>query len=213
MGIQERKQREKNRRINEIITAARKTFIAKGYSSTTMEDIAKESELSRRTLYLYFKSKEEISFELMYSAFTALYDRLREAADHDGSAMERIIRLRDAYIRFYREDFENFYFTVYFEVKLNLGNIAEDDTRRCISVMRDMIGIFAGILQDGGADGSFRVLKNPKRTAFVLAEYLKSFMQNLANHRQLLGPLTGFSEKEILDELFELAFYSLRLEQ
>ncbi len=60
MGIQERKQRERERRRQQIIVAAKRVFSEKGYSKSTMEDIAKEAELSPGTLYLYFKNKDEL---------------------------------------------------------------------------------------------------------------------------------------------------------
>jgi AcrR family transcriptional regulator len=60
MGIQERKEREKERRRQQIIVAAKRVFSDKGFNKTTMEDIADEAELSPGTLYLYFKNKEEL---------------------------------------------------------------------------------------------------------------------------------------------------------
>ena len=60
MGIQERKERERERRRQQIIVAAKRVFSKNGFSRTTMEDIAKEAELSPGTLYLYFKNKEEL---------------------------------------------------------------------------------------------------------------------------------------------------------
>jgi len=60
MGIKERKEREKERRRQQIIVAAKRVFSRKGYTKTTMEDIATEAELSPGTLYLYFKSKDEL---------------------------------------------------------------------------------------------------------------------------------------------------------
>ena len=60
MGIQERKERERERRRQQIIVAAKRVFSNKGFNKATMEDIATEAELSPGTLYLYFKNKEEL---------------------------------------------------------------------------------------------------------------------------------------------------------
>jgi len=60
MGIQERKEREKERRKQQILVAAKRVFSNKGFNKATMEDIAHEAELSPGTLYLYFKNKEEL---------------------------------------------------------------------------------------------------------------------------------------------------------
>ncbi len=60
MGIRERKEREKERRRQQIMVAAKKVFTDKGFSKATMDDIASEAELSPGTIYLYFKNKEEL---------------------------------------------------------------------------------------------------------------------------------------------------------
>jgi len=52
---------------NTILEAAKRVFQKWGLKKTTMEDIAKEAGKGKRTLYYYFKSKEEI-FELLAKA-------------------------------------------------------------------------------------------------------------------------------------------------
>jgi AcrR family transcriptional regulator len=60
MGIKERKKREREMRRQQIMVAAKRVFTQKGYEKSTVEDIAREAELSPGTLYLYFKSKDEL---------------------------------------------------------------------------------------------------------------------------------------------------------
>jgi len=60
LGIQERKEREKHMRKQQIQDVAKKVFLEKGFSSATMEDIAQASELSVSTVYLYFRTKDEL---------------------------------------------------------------------------------------------------------------------------------------------------------
>jgi len=60
MGIKERKKREREMRRQQIMVAAKRVFIQKGFEKSTVEDIAREAELSPGTLYLYFKSKDEL---------------------------------------------------------------------------------------------------------------------------------------------------------
>jgi AcrR family transcriptional regulator len=210
VGIVERKQREKNRRIEEIISAARTIFMNKGYNDTTMLDIAEESELSRRTLYLYFKSKEEISFALMYDAFQELYRRLHSSHEGGGTAMEKIARLKMAYLDFYKQDFSNFYFTVYFNVKLNLRNMEQADAKRCFDVIQQILSLFSLILEEGTRDGSFRPLKDFRLTAFVLGEMIQASMQQVASQYDLLERASGMNQEAILTELFDLAIHSIK---
>jgi AcrR family transcriptional regulator len=77
MGIQERKRREREQRRRQIMNAARKVFSVKGFMKTTMEDIAREAELSPGTLYLYFKNKDELYASLSVDVLEHLYRKLK----------------------------------------------------------------------------------------------------------------------------------------
>ncbi|MEX0740255.1 MAG: TetR/AcrR family transcriptional regulator [Pseudohongiella sp.] len=57
MGLRERK---KLIRLQRIVAAARKLFIDKGFTTTTIQDIAVEADVGLGTLYLYAKSKEDL---------------------------------------------------------------------------------------------------------------------------------------------------------
>ncbi len=54
---------------DQILAVAVEVIIRLGYDKTTMSDIAEEASLSRRTLYLYFKGKEDLFEELLYREY------------------------------------------------------------------------------------------------------------------------------------------------
>lgn len=60
MGVKERKERERKRRSNDIVEAARRVFETKGFLNTTLQDVSKEAEISVGLIYRYFQSKEDI---------------------------------------------------------------------------------------------------------------------------------------------------------
>lgn len=60
MGVKERKEREKRQRKNDIIEAARRIFETRGFINSTLQDVAKEAEISVGLIYRYFQSKEDI---------------------------------------------------------------------------------------------------------------------------------------------------------
>jgi AcrR family transcriptional regulator len=64
-AIRKRKMREKSLRIESILEAAKKVFFSKGYAKATMDEIALEAEISKPTIYQYFKSKDDLFFSLM----------------------------------------------------------------------------------------------------------------------------------------------------
>lgn len=105
MGIQERKNREKNLRKEQILESARRLFQERGFLNVTMSDISEAAELSIGTLYLYFKNKEDI-----YAGLACLgcqkFDELLDVALHKKkklshkdlvSFIERFMLIYDAY--------------------------------------------------------------------------------------------------------------------
>jgi TetR/AcrR family transcriptional regulator len=52
---------------NRILRAALEVFIEKGYFRSTMDDVAKKLNISKATIYLYFRSKEHLLKEIYLS--------------------------------------------------------------------------------------------------------------------------------------------------
>ena len=65
IACQQRRDREKAQRIQGILEAAKKVFSSKGYLKATMDEIALEAEVTKPTIYLYFKAKDDLFFTLM----------------------------------------------------------------------------------------------------------------------------------------------------
>jgi AcrR family transcriptional regulator len=74
-----------------LIDAARRVFARKGIERTTMNDIAVASQKGRRTLYMYFKNKEEISSIVIKNEMERLYKMLEEVEKKDLPADEKLI--------------------------------------------------------------------------------------------------------------------------
>ena len=105
MGIQERKEREKERRRQQIMIAAKRVFYNKGFAKVTMEDIAREAELSPGTLYLYFKSKDELCASLSLRILQYLNIRLRHVStEKELDGQQKLEALKDAIIDVYEFD-------------------------------------------------------------------------------------------------------------
>jgi len=105
MGIQERKKRERERRRQQIAVAAKKIFSVKGFNKTTMEDIAREAELSAGTLYLYYKNKNELFASLSLRVLKYMNIRLEKVIkEQDQTPEQRVILLKSAFYDVYEFD-------------------------------------------------------------------------------------------------------------
>jgi AcrR family transcriptional regulator len=69
-------------RRKEILDAAMELFALKGYSQTTIQDIANKASISKGLLYNYFSSKDAIIEELFHQGLNLFYQYLD--ADNDG---------------------------------------------------------------------------------------------------------------------------------
>jgi AcrR family transcriptional regulator len=100
MGIVERKEREREARRGAILDAAESIFKAKGFANATMEDIAREAELAKGTIYLYYKSKEELQIGLVMRGLDLMVQEFHLAAEPVESAFGKLLTMGDAYWRF-----------------------------------------------------------------------------------------------------------------
>lgn len=72
-GLRERKRRQTRQR---IIDAGLKLFLANGFDETTLDAIAEAADISRRTFFYYFKSKEDIVLAYQHGSIERLRDTI-----------------------------------------------------------------------------------------------------------------------------------------
>lgn len=150
MGIQERKEREKERRRQQIMVAAKRLFIQKGFGKATMEDIAREAELSAGTLYLYFKNKNDLYASLTLRVLQYLYIRLEHL--HNDAEMDlraKISNIKNALLDVYEFDpliLRNLFHLQSGEVLKNLSPDLIDEIK---DIAQKAIGKIAVIFQQG----------------------------------------------------------------
>jgi AcrR family transcriptional regulator len=100
MGATERREREKEARKNHILKAARTLLLKKGLHETTVNQIAKLSELSVGTIYLYYHNKEDIFAALQEEGLEILNRLVSEADAAAATAPEKLKAIAAAYVDF-----------------------------------------------------------------------------------------------------------------
>lgn len=87
-----------------ILAAAERLFAEKGTEKTTMDDIAREAEYSKATLYVYFQSKEEIINAILLSGIVLLKRKLHEAIESHKDWYQAYDAVCRVIVRFYDEN-------------------------------------------------------------------------------------------------------------
>ena len=156
MGIQERKEREKERRKQQIIVAAKRVFSEKGFSKATMEDIASEAELSPGTLYLYFKNKEELYASLSLRILQYLNIRVQHVNDEAKlGPEEKMAALQEAMFDVYDFDPTTIINLFHLQSSETLKNLSPEFLSEINDLSRKSIGGIANIINEGIEKGIF----------------------------------------------------------
>ena len=92
-GLRERKRRETLQRIADV---GLKLFLSKGFEATTVDEIAAAADISRRTFFYYFDSKDDI----LLSRVTAYAEAVRIAAIENAAAGTPLAVARAALLKF-----------------------------------------------------------------------------------------------------------------
>lgn len=103
MGAKERREREREQRKQHILDTARKLLLEKGLTATSINQIAKHSELSVGAIYFYFKDKEELFAALQLEGLDLLRQSIAESIAPECSPEEKIRAIAKAYLRFSEE--------------------------------------------------------------------------------------------------------------
>jgi len=147
--------REKEIKKNAILKAARKLFFAKGFKSVTIDSIAKRAELSKGSIYLHFKSKDEIYSQILLSDIDKFQKRVSDLLGNEKSASAMLLRLSGIYVDFFFKDRELFRILMTFMLNTNHRNLPQDIEQHIIKTMNRAIDIIDKILQYGIDNNEF----------------------------------------------------------
>ena len=94
-GASRAEQRESKRRA--VLMAGARLFNDQGYEQTSLEDIAKALSITKRTIYYYVQSKEEILFGCQQLGMEFLGETLERCYDQSLPVLDRIRLLVSGY--------------------------------------------------------------------------------------------------------------------
>lgn len=179
-----RREREVRRRESYrevILHAAARVILRKGYSALTMDDVAREAQLSKATVYKYVAGKGPLLFEILGHSFDDIRARLTVIVDSAGSAGDKLRRLVEAVLQS-SEDMKQVYRVLWMDkAMLKLmrvfatppgkpGSSLQAD-RKMLAMLKEkrqeLIGAGARILEEGVASGEFRRLDAGQASAFI----------------------------------------------
>lgn len=199
-----RRDREKLLREDEIVSAAEKVFLEKGFEAASMDEIARAAQFTKRTLYQYFENKEDLYFAVVLKGFKKLFAYLAQAVDDKQCGFTRIEQTCRGYYRFFKENpdtFRTFSYWGHVKKKADAGSKKKYELAEFNNLMFKSV---AGVIDEGKADGSIKPGLDSDKAAFSLVFMLTGFMNQLS--------ATGESfTKHFLLDIEDFSAYSIDL--
>jgi AcrR family transcriptional regulator len=202
MGIPERKEREKELRRNAILNAAESVFFSRGYWTATMDDVAAAAELSKGTIYLYFKTKEEVYYAITLRGLKILTDFFQKAFDEGRNGLEKVFFMGQSFFRFSKEHPDYFNALGYYEIKeVDFGG-TESVVSMCDHEGMECLDLLIRALKEGIGDGSINPQINPCNAAVILWGQAAGVIQVLSLKGDHLQRRHGIDLASINDDYF-----------
>ena len=136
----------------QIIEAAVRVFARKGYYNSRVSDIAREAGIAAGTIYLYFKTKDDILVTLFRDKMTEFVDAMRKAIAAEPDAASKVRRLVSLHFRLLEGD-------------PDLAEVLQVELRQGQKFFRGAsgqeigayFGLIGSVLEEGVAEGRFRL--------------------------------------------------------
>jgi AcrR family transcriptional regulator len=163
-----------------ILDAAERLLGVLGYSKTTMDDVAKAAGVGKRTIYVYFPSKEEVTLCTIDRIVDRLVARLRALAGEPRPAAERLRAMLLERVLF-RFDSVRDYSHGLDELFASLRPAYLARRQRYFDAEA---GVFAGVIEAGRAAGEFDA-PDPRAAAETVLHATNSLLPSALSAREL----------------------------
>ncbi len=168
MGIEERRKREREQRKKDILDAARTLLFEQGIQATSVNAIAKKSELSIGTIYFYFKNKEEIYAALQEEGLETLYSMVTFEKKKKSSPEDRLLNSAMAYLDFSRQH-KNYFDVINFFITSPGTYFGSDLMTRIHSKGSSILAYIEAIIKEGKQKDTFNETSPDRYAIFFWA--------------------------------------------
>lgn len=147
-----------------LVIAAVEAFAERGYHATTTRDIAGRAGMSPAALYIHYKTKEELLYQISGVGHRLALGIVRDADSAGGTPAERLAAVVRSFVRWHAE-----HHTTARVVQYELGALSEEHYTEITARRRDIDAAVRAIIEDGVRSGAFDVPDVPGTTLAVLS--------------------------------------------
>jgi TetR/AcrR family transcriptional regulator len=204
----QRKEKQQADHRLEIMEAALRIFSEKGYEATTMDAVSLASDFTKRTVYLYFHSKDRLYTAIVVKAMTLLIGMVEEAFEGGKTGLEKLGSMGYAYVRFRKE--HPLEFTILCYKRRGAGPAGGEYTRGVRDENARMLRVIARTFTQGISDGSIRGDVDPIRSALYLISVSSGILEVISEGSTMMGGELGIEPEEFVEYAMKMIGRSFR---
>ena len=210
MGTVERREREKEKRRESILDAAEKVFFSRGVKEASMDEIAEAAEVSKGTLYLYFRSKEEIYLGINHRALKILKAMFEVVMATGDAGIGKIREIGRAYYEFSQRYPDYFEAMMHFDAEMTKLEDAGPVGLECHKEGMGVLGLVAEAIRTGIRDGSIRGDLDPMKTAILLWGQTDGVIRVIARKCEHMKEFENLDLRNLIEDFFIFVYGALR---
>ncbi|MEE9442041.1 MAG: helix-turn-helix domain-containing protein [candidate division Zixibacteria bacterium] len=203
-----RKTAEREIRQSYILDAARGLFAQQGIENTSMEDIASAAEYTRRTLYSYFKSRDEICLMVLIEDNKTRWREQQKAMELTRSGLDKITIWGKTLYDFSRRNPQSLYLQLYWDLKgLDPDSISGEAFESFDNLNNELAEGLRGIFQMGIKDGSLRA---DLKVDLCISQFLYSIRSIINRALSTTYSFACFESDEYIDHYLDMFSRGIR---
>jgi AcrR family transcriptional regulator len=188
-----RRERERQARKLEIIEASESLFLKNGFEGTSMDDIAKESQFAKGTIYQYFVNKEDLFFAVALKLMKQLDQNLKERFKKGKTAYEKLRLSSLSYYQFNKEH-PDIFKLINYNPPSNPDKEISPNYKEFMKFHNTVFQMYTEILEEGKRDGSFPSDLDAKRAAHFAVITVIGFLNTIASASNAYFEEKGFEK-------------------
>lgn len=189
-----------------ILNAAKELFETKGIDNTTMDDIAQLADYSKSTIYVYFKSKEDIYNSIVRDYMDILIGELELCISDDSDFEESYYKLCDCLVKF-EEKYPKYYSSLMGEE--NMTNSRKKPRGDNTDITNELNLLIKKLLEIGMNRKDLRADIELQPTVLYVWSAISGIIQVAERKRDLLDKRLNMNKEEYLRYSFRTFYESL----
>ena len=205
--IQSKRELNKTQKRASLMDSAEKLFVQNGFENTSIDEVAKEAGLTKRTLYQYFESKEDLFYAVVLKGAKLLFSDYEKAMDSGNSTLEKIRLGNRVHLQFYMDHKGMFRLLNY--MPANRKSSESSPHYRELKVLDEIrMKHYMKLVDKARADGSINSGLDTKKAVFFAFFSAFSLLYTVSSLN--MWDLLELDEKEFLNFSFDLVADALK---